>query len=217
MTELAGVVQSDTTPQLAAALRLSAVTRSFAERRVLAPVTLTLDAGSLAVIAGPNGAGKTTLLRVAAGLLAPTSGTRWCAGRAVYLRPGAGARRGLTVRSALSHTAALGGNVDTDTDELCRLAGLARLAGRRVGELSSGQRARLAVALAVACAPVVACLDEPTAHVDADGVSAVRTLLRRLISEGTAMLVSTHAPGQLADLADATLTLVGGELRVVDC
>lgn len=194
-------------------LALAESTRSFAGRRVLGPLTMALDTGVLAVVCGPNGAGKTTLLRVAAGLLSPTSGARVCTGPALYLRPGAGARQALTVRQALRHTAALTGTPAATVDEACQLTGLHALRDQHVGELSDGQRARLTVVLAVAAAPALACLDEPTAHLDPAGVGQVRAVVRLLTDRGTTVLLTSHSPGDFRDRADATLALDEGSLR----
>ncbi len=204
-----------------ATLTLSDVTRAFAGRRVLGPLHLALDPGTLTVVSGANGAGKTTLLRVAAGLLTPSSGARACTGRAVYLRPGSGARHALTVRRALAHTAALTGvpraAADAAVQEVCRLAGLTELTGRRVGELSAGQHARLTLALAVVAAPALVCLDEPTVHLDPDGVVHVRTVVRRLAERGAAVLLATHTPTEFTRLADASLIADAGLLRESRC
>lgn len=204
----------DVAPAAAVTLTLADVTRSFAGRRVLGPLTLRLDTAAVGVVHGPNGTGKTTLLRVAAGMLVPTNGVRACTGRAVYLRPGSGARHALTVRRALAHTAALAGTPAPVVDEACQLAGLTTaLTARRVGELSAGQHARLSVALAVVATPALACLDEPTAHLDADGVDRVRALVRMLTDRGAAVLLASHSPAVFRDLADTGLALDEGLLR----
>lgn len=198
-------------------LGLYGLVQDYSGCRVLGPVELRLDVGVLAVVYGPNGAGKTTLLRVAAGLLAPSEGTRRCAGRTVYLRAGAGARHPLTVATTLSQTAALAGTDTARLAEVCSVVGLDELADRRVGELSTGQRARLSAALAVAADPVLACLDEPTAHLDAGGVQAVRAVVQMLRSRGTSVLLAGHTPDQFADLAQASLRLEHGLLRETRC
>jgi len=199
-------------------LTLTGVTRAFGGRRVLGPLDLSLDGGALAVIYGVNGAGKTTLLRVAAGLLTPSGGTRVCPGRAVYLRPGGGARRAMTVEQALRHTAALCGTRADSAAKTCRLVGLTgALSDRPVGELSAGQHARLAVALALVARPVLACLDEPTAHLDADGVEHVRAALRLLIARGTSVLLASHSPQEFGTLTDARLHLHAGLLWEPSC
>lgn len=198
-------------------LTLTDLTRDFADRPVLGPVNLQLDSGTLAVVSGPNGAGKTTLLRIAAGLLAPSGGSRHGTGRAVYLRPGAGGRAPLRVRQVLAQTAALTGTSAEMVAEAVTVAGLAELTERRVAELSAGQRARLTVALAVAANPVLACLDEPTAHLDPVGVQQVHAVVRLLRESGTSVLLVSHSPSQFADLADAVLRLGHGQLWDTEC
>ncbi len=192
-------------------LALTEVCRSFADRRVLGPVSLQLDPGVLAVVHGVNGAGKTTLLRVAAGLLTPTGGVRSCAGRAVYLRPGGGARAALTVRQALRHTAALAGGRGVAADAAAGRVGLTgELLDRRVGQLSAGQRARLSAALALIANAALVCLDEPAAHLDGDGVDQVHAALTTLIDRGASVLLASLGPGEFSGLADAVLRVERG-------
>ena len=221
MTEPA--VQPRPAPALSAprAVAVTDATREFDGRRVLGPVTLSLDPGAVAVVTGANGAGKTTLLRLAAGLLTPTSGSVHRAGRAVYLRPGAGGRRAVTVRRAVTDLARLTGarraELDLLVTDLCQLTGLGELTHRRVGELSTGQHARLTAALAVAATPTLACLDEPTAHLDPSGVADVLAAVRRLTSDGAAVLLASHTPDAFADAAHAVLRIDGGRLREIRC
>lgn len=198
-------------------LALTRVTRDFAGRRVLGPVDLRLDAGVLAVVAGLNGAGKTTLLRVAAGLLVPSGGSRVCAGRAVYSRPGGGARHPLRVGQSLAQTAALTGTSPSTVARAAAAADLEGLTERRVSELSSGQHARLSVALVAAAGPSVVCLDEPTAHLDTAGIEGVRAVVRLLLAGGTAVVLVSHSPEQFADLAHAVLWVEDGLLREAGC
>src|SRR4051795_10584248 len=75
-----------------AVLRMTGVSRVRDGRVLWAPVDLVLTPGTLTVVTGPNGSGKTTLLRLAAGLMRPTTGSRECAGTALYLRGGGGLR-----------------------------------------------------------------------------------------------------------------------------
>lgn len=213
MTAASTILTTAAPPAAAVTLALTGLIRDFADRRVLGPVDLRLDSGVLAVVGGPNGAGKTTLLRIAAGLLACSGGTRVCTGRAVYSRPGAGARHRLRVGQVLAQTAALAGTGADALGEVCAAAELGELTGRRVGELSSGQRTRLSVALAAATGPALACLDEPTAHLDPAGVTRVRGVVRLLLAGGAAVLLVSHSPEQFADLAHGVLRLENGQLR----
>lgn len=192
------------------ALVLTGVSRRHGSRAVLAPLTLTLDAGARAVVTGTNGSGKTTLLRVAAGLLAPSTGVRRAAGPALYLRPGSGARRHEAVADAVSVAARLAGSPD-DPRDLVDDVGLSALADRPSGQLSAGERARLSLAIALAARPPLVCLDEPTEHLDTEGRGVAVDVLRRLAGHGCAVLVAVH-DGEQPPEADATLRLRGGRL-----
>jgi ABC-type multidrug transport system ATPase subunit len=194
-----------------AVLRLTAVTRAHGRQTVWAPLDLLLEPGTLTVVTGPNGTGKTTLLRLAAGLLRPTTGERECNGTALYVRGGAGLRSAQTVRDAVTGNAALVGRRDAVPAALA-LLGLECMADRRVGTLSAGEKVRAALAAAVACAPALLCLDEPTAALDEAALSDLVVVLAAVRSLGTAVLVATHQPDPLLPVADAQLVL--GEGRV---
>lgn len=193
-------------------LLLDRVSRHAGRRVVLAPVSLRLGAGAVCLVTGANGAGKTTLLRVAAGLLRPTAGRRAAVTPAVYLRPGAGARRGEASREAVRTAAALAGVVRPGdaADRALDRVGLATAAGVPAGALSAGERARLAVAVALAVRPPLLCLDEPLEHLDAAGRDDVRAALGLLAADGCALLVASHHPDVLPDGPDARLHLVSG-------
>lgn len=185
--------------------------RAHGGRPVWAPVDLQLAPGTLTLVTGPNGAGKTTLLRVAAGLLRPTAGSRWCAGPALYVRGGGGLRSAQTVSEAVTVTARLAGRPEAAADALHRMD-LDRFATRRVGTLSAGERVRVALAAACSAGPALLCLDEPTAALDARGLSDLASVLDDLRSTGCSLLVATHQPETLLTLADAHLRVVDGRV-----
>jgi ABC-type multidrug transport system ATPase subunit len=195
----------------AAVLTLRGVTREHAGRPVWAPLDLTVAPGTLCLLTGPNGSGKTTLLRLAAGLLRPTAGLRECAGRALYVRGGGGLRSAQTVQDAVATTAALAGDRAT-APAAVRLLGLEELARRRVGTLSAGERVRAALAAAVACAPALLCLDEPTAVLDERGLVDLVEVLAAVRAAGAAVLVATHQPETLLAAADARLAIRDGRV-----
>ena len=195
------------------ALELRGVSRLYGAVRALAPTSLLMEPGTVVVVEGDNGSGKSTLLRLAAGLLRPSSGARECAGPALYLRPDGGGRAVEHVRDAVAFTAALAGDSSRAVVAL-ENAGLAELGGRRVGSLSSGQRARLMLAHLEASGPALACLDEPTAHLDADGAQRVADTVAAAAAGGTSVLVATHDPGPLLDLRPTRLVLRRGHVAV---
>ncbi|ANH39260.1 Cell division ATP-binding protein FtsE [Nocardioides dokdonensis FR1436] len=195
-------------------LRLRATSRRYDDALALSPVSLTLHPGTVSLVTGHNGSGKSTLLRLAAGLLRPSSGTREASGRALYLLSGQGARAVESPRSAVETAARLSGASRGDAEEAAAAAldavGLGAVAARAVGTFSSGQRARVSLAVALACPVPVVCLDEPTAHLDSDGSDLVAATIAVLASRGSAVLVASHDPVALRWRVDARLHLDGG-------
>jgi len=135
---------------------------------------LTVPAGQAAALVGPNGAGKTTLLRILAGLATPTAGTATVVGHAAGSQPARDAvsavdqavplYRHLRVRDLLAAALALNDRWDTDLAEQ-RLSALNLSMSAKVGKLSGGQQAQLALTLAMARRPRLL-LDEPLASLD---------------------------------------------------
>ena len=82
----------------------------------------------------------------------------------------------------------------------------------RVGTLSAGERVRVALAAAVACDPVLLCLDEPTAVLDDRALADLVAVLHALRARGTALLVASHQPDALLTGADAHLVVAGGRV-----
>lgn len=190
-------------------LALEEVSRSYGRTVALAPLTLRLGAGTLCLVHGPNGSGKTTLLRLAAGMLTPTTGRRHAVGCAVYVRSGDGTRAVQSPRQAVSFAATASGR-DGDVGLCLADVGLADVADLPAAKLSAGQRARVTLAVMLASRPAMACMDEPTVHLDAEGRVAAIRVIRQLVSTGAAVLVATHDPGVLSDAADARVRLRDG-------
>jgi ABC-type multidrug transport system ATPase subunit len=98
-------------------------------------------------------------------------------------------------------------------EEALATVGLCGLADTPVGQLSSGERTRVGLAIALVFRPSVACLDEPTAHLDAEGCAAAAGVVADLAAQGSAVLVATHDEGFLADLPDTRIRLSRGRLE----
>ncbi|MGW5055522.1 sulfate/molybdate ABC transporter ATP-binding protein [Actinokineospora sp. NPDC004072] len=181
--------------------------------------------GVVAVI-GPNGSGKSTLLDVLAGLLRPDDGRVEVAGRDVTALPPHRRRVGLLAQDPLlfPHLTALanvafGPQARGAADPLGAArrwlaeVDAAHLADRRPRTLSGGQAQRVAIARALAADPDLLLLDEPFAALDVDAAPALRGLLRRVLRDRTAVVV-THDPLDALALADRVLVMDGG--RVVE-
>lgn len=182
---------------------------------------LTLPRGKLAALVGPNGAGKTTLLKLAAGLLMPTEGRIEVLGETPGWR---GSPAGLSFlgqdkplyRSFRVEEMLRAGNVlnpggwDGATVKRMILdAGVPLQA--KVGTLSGGQRARVAVALALGRRPELLLLDEPLADLDPLARRQVMAaLLAEVADTGTTVLLSSHVIADLEDVCDHLILLRDG-------
>ena len=204
------------------AIELHGLRRDFGERTALAGVSLELAAGETLLVLGPNGAGKTTLLRILATLLRPSGGSATVLGcelpdEAWKLRGQIGVLghepllyRDLTGRENLRFNARLhnieAGPAEDRIDVLLESIGMERRANERVDNLSAGMRQRLAIARCVLHDPRLLLLDEPDAHLDAEGQS----LARDLVGRGRTRVLVSHDPERALPDADRVLVLERG-------
>lgn len=222
---------------MSATLELLAVSKTRGEgaraSRAVVDVSLSVAPGEVVLLRGPSGSGKTTLLSLAAGLLVPDGGRVVLSGAELDARDAARCRArrrrevgfvfqrpsllpNLTVVENVLLAAALaGGSPDGGTEEAAALLdqlGLARLAGRRPGELSGGEEQRVAVARALVHRPALVLADEPTGSLDGETGRAVAGSLAELArARGAAVLVATH-DGRLEPFATRVVSLVDGRL-----
>jgi ABC-type bacteriocin/lantibiotic exporter with double-glycine peptidase domain len=184
--------------------------------------------GEPLVIVGPNGSGKSTLLRLLIGLRAPTDGFVHVDGRDLEQVDVRALRRqvaylpqrpylGEPYASLRSVLGPLRGGRNVDDDAMRRALARAHLAnakrGRgedildlRLGELSSGQRQRVALARMLLQNARMVLLDEPDANLDQEGIALVAALVSELTAAGTMVAIAAHTP-QLAALSKRTITL----------
>ncbi len=202
--------------------------------QVLEGVSVDVGRGDLVGILGPNGSGKTTLLKLLCGALAPTTGAVMLEGRRVTDWP----RRQIAQRVALvpqeTHAAfdfsvldivlmgrfpylgpfALEGPDDlVIARQALAATGTADFESRAFGTLSGGEKQRVVIASALAQAPALLLLDEPTASLDIGHQIEVQTLLRRLNeAEGVTMVLSTHDLNLAAALCRRLVLLRDGRV-----
>lgn len=199
------------------------------DRAIVNKVDLTLYAGQCAAIVGANGAGKTTLLRLISGLLRPSSGHIRINGRDTTTRPAWETARSvgtafqnpnsqffkLTVGDELAVGPRALKCYDSNwIDELIALFKLEHLIERAPFKLSGGEKKRVAFAAALASKPSLLLLDEPTAGQDAFFRSALADILERLCSQGTAVLIVTHALNFAECVAPHWMVMAQGRITV---
>jgi ABC-2 type transport system ATP-binding protein len=180
--------------------------------------------GRITGFLGPNGAGKTTTLRALLGLVRPTAGAALIGDRPyVELREprrvvgavleATGAHPSRTGRDHLRVLAGVSGIGADRVDEVLDLVRLTEAGGRPVGGYSLGMRQRLGLAGALLGDPEVLLLDEPANGLDPEGIAWLRGLLRRLASQGRAVLISSHVLSEIAQTVDRVVIISDGRLR----
>ena len=191
------------------------VARRFGRRVALDGVTLRVAAGEIVGLVGPNGAGKSTLLRILAGYLDADSGRVAIDGRAGYLVETSPLPPEMRVVEYLQHRAALKGvprpRRAAAVAAACARAGLDGVEARVVGTLSKGYRQRVGLADALLGDPQVLLLDEPASGLDPMQTRELRALLAELAGE-RAIVMSTHALGELESLAARVVVIAGGRV-----
>ncbi len=199
--------------------------RRYGSRWALRECTLAIPAGRIAGLVGPNGAGKTTLLHLAVGLLAPTSGSISVLGASPAAGPAQLARMGfvaqdtpvyarLTVAQHLQMGAWLNPRWDRELAE-GRIQQLHIDPRQRAGTLSGGQRAQLALTLAIAKRPECLMLDEPVASLDPLARREfLRSLMETVAAQGISVLLSSHLIADLERVCDYLVVLVASRVQV---
>lgn len=200
----------------------SGLGRRYGKRWGLRSLDLAVPEHAVVGLVGPNGAGKSTLLHLVCGLIAPTEGSVSVLGGApgsasvltevAFVAQDAPLPRRARVREVVAMAAGM--NVRWDGDVVrTRLDELRVDAGHRVGELSGGQRAQFALALALAKRPRVLLLDEPVASLDPLARRGfLQSLMAAVADGGLTVVFSTHLIDDLQRTCDHLVVLGQGRL-----
>jgi ABC-2 type transport system ATP-binding protein len=188
--------------------------------------TLAVPEGHIVALVGSNGAGKTTLLHCAVGLAAPTTGEVSVLGgiepgspvaleRIAFVAQDAPLYRHITVRAMLTVAANLNQHFDRNLAEM-RLGTLDIPLDRRIGRLSGGQQAQLALALALARRPDLLVLDEPLARLDPLARHEVMAVVMSAVAEeGLSVIFSSHVVSELERVADYLILMSHGRVQMM--
>ncbi len=204
-------------------IQAAQLTKRFGEKVAVDGLSFEVRPGQVTGFLGPNGAGKSTTMRMIMGLDRPDSGSVRVNGRPYHglawplrevgaLLEAKAIHPGRTAYAHLWMLAKTNQVPQRRVDEVLGLVGLSSVAGQRAGEFSLGMGQRLGIAAALLGDPGVLMFDEPVNGLDTDGIRWVRQLLRRLASEGRAVLVSSHLMSEMAQTADQLVVIGRGRL-----
>ena len=208
-----------------AVIQTSGLGKAYRRTWALRDCTLAIPEGHVVGLVGPNGAGKTTLLRLATGMLTPTRGTITVLGQRPAAGPAQLARVGfvaqdtavyarMTVADHLRLGAWLNPGWD---DELARhrIGQLALNPKQRAGSLSGGERAQLALTLAMAKRPELLILDEPVAALDPLARREfLQGLMEAVADQRLSVVLSSHLVADLERACDYLIVLVASRVQL---
>ena len=199
--------------------------RRYGRRWALSDCTLDVPAGHVVGLVGPNGAGKTTLLHLAVGLLWPTTGKLEVLGGRPASGPGQLAKVGFVAQErplyaglSVAEHLRLGARLNPGWDaELARRRtdDLGLDPRQKAGKLSGGQRAQLALTLAIAKRPELLILDEPVASLDPlVRREFLQELMATVAGQQVSVVLSSHLVADLERVCDYLIVLVSSRVRL---
>jgi ABC-2 type transport system ATP-binding protein len=203
----------------------SGLGKRYGSTWALRECTLAVPAGHVAALVGPNGAGKTTLLNLAVGLAAPTAGIVTVLGGRpagspaaldgiAFVAQNAPLHKTLSVAEMLHLTRNLNRRFDQGYAR-ARLAELGVPLNRKVGKLSGGEQAQLALTLALARRPRLLVLDEPMAMLDPLARhDFMATVMTAIADDGVSVVLSSHVLAELERVADYLILMSHGRVQV---
>ena len=200
---------------------LEGVNKNYGNIKALRGVDFRVRAGEVVALLGPNGAGKTTAVKLLLGLMLPNSGrVRVFGGDPTNpenrMRTGAMLQVGrvpetLRVREHIDLFSTYYPKPMVAADVLAA-AGLENLSNRKFGDLSGGQKQRVLFALAICGDPDLLFLDEPTVGLDVEARRMLWDEIRKMVSRGKTVLLTTHYLQEADALADRVAVINQGEI-----
>jgi ABC-2 type transport system ATP-binding protein len=206
-------------------IETSGLGKRYGRTWALKDAALAIPAGYVVALVGPNGAGKTTLLHMSVGLTVPTTGqvtvldsepagSPAALDQIAFVAQDAPLYQNLSVTDMLHLTRNLNRRWDQERAET-RLTELSIPLDRKVGKLSGGQQAQLALTLALARRPRLLVLDEPLASLDPlarhDFMASV---MAAVAEDGLSVVLSSHVIADLERVADYLIVLSHGQVQV---
>jgi ABC-2 type transport system ATP-binding protein len=207
------------------ALHASGLGKRYRQRWALSDCSLQIPEGRVAGLVGPNGAGKTTLLHLAVGLLTPDAGAVTVLDGQPASGPDQLAKVGFVAQDtpvyaglSVADHLRFGARLNPGWDAAYAAARVARLdvdPGQRAGKLSGGQRAQLALTLALAKRPRLLILDEPVASLDPLARREfLQDLMEAVAEHEVSIILSSHLVNDLERVCDYLVVLAASRVQI---
>ncbi len=207
------------------AISVRNLSKTYGDTRAVSDVSFDVSQGEVFALLGPNGAGKTTVIEILEGFRDRSAGRvevlgvdpanrqtqRWLRTHIGVVLQELAVEPFYSVRQVLTRNAGYF-PAPRSVDEVIALVGLAEKADARVKSLSGGQQRRLDVGLGIVGNPELLFLDEPTTGLDPSGRRDSWELIRKLVSEGTTVLLTTHYMDEVEALADQVAVLNNAQI-----
>ncbi len=187
--------------------------KSYGQNHVLKGMSFSVEKGEVFALLGTNGAGKTTALECLEGIRKYDDGIITIHGKIGVQLQSSSLTQNMKVMEAIRLFTKWNG-VAIDMKYLERL-GVAQLKNKRYGELSTGQKRRLHLALAMIGNPDIVFLDEPTAGLDVEGRVSLHDEIRLMKSQGKTIIMASHDMAEVEELCDRIAILKDGEIAFI--
>ena len=195
------------------ALQVKELRKSYGKKEVLKGIDLRIRKGEIFALLGVNGAGKTTALECIEGLRKYDSGSITINGSMGIQLQSASLPAHIKGMEAVRLFAKWNKAV-VDASMLAAL-GVNNLANKQYHEMSTGQKRRLHLALALISDPDIVFLDEPTAGLDIEGRISLHQYIRTLKTQGKTILLASHDMAEVENLCDNIAILKDGRIAFV--
>lgn len=208
-------------------IEIKQVSKTFADKKVVNNITFKVNEGDIFGFLGPNGAGKTTTIKMIIGLLEPTSGEIFINGKhnvknkndiysdigVVFELPNLYMKA--TIQKNLEMFSKIYQLPSSRVDEVMEDLQLIDKKNMKVEKLSKGWKQRVLIARVLLHKPKVLILDEPTSGLDPNTVTLIRDYIKKLNSEGTTIIISTHDMNEADELCNIVGIIDYGEFKAI--
>ena len=194
-------------------IEISELKKSYGANAVLKGINLAVRKGEIFALLGANGAGKTTTLECVEGLRTYDSGNITVNGKIGIQLQSYALQAYIKPMEAVKLFAKW--NKTVADNEMLKSLGIFELSKKKYADLSTGQKRRLHLALALIGNPDIIFLDEPTAGLDVEGRVSLHEQIRALKSQGKTIILASHDMAEVEDLCDRIAILQDGNIAFV--